>query len=237
MNRELPILMNGAMVRAVLDGRKTVTRRLVKPQPSAAHEWKGWILSGTRASDAGKAAWGVPIFPHIYRDPIEVRPPYEVEDRLYVRETAMREPHPSEIGLRREDIPGTWDMACEAAGTVHYLADLAGNDPSWVSDGRRWTPSIHMPKWAARIWLEVTAVRVERLQDITYEQALAEGAIDGAEAVDRFDPPGEESGDDVARRLAWPQRDFALLWDGLAKPGTRWADNPWVWCISFRRVA
>lgn len=218
------------MVRAILEGRKTVTRRVLKPQPPARNgicnaSYCGrpdvWLPTGSIGSDTPQR-WTCPYG--------------RVGDRLYVRETAMREPHPAEAGLKRGDIPRTWDMACAAAGTVHYLADLAGGDSSWAADGRRWTPSIHMPKAWARIWLEVTAVRVERLQAISYEQAIAEGAMDAAPTVDHFQPGGEETGEEAARRLRWPQRDFAILWDRLAKPGALWADNPWVWVVEFRRI-
>jgi hypothetical protein len=231
--RELPILFSAPMVRAILEGRKTVTRRVVKPQPS-----EGFKYVHPTEFEPGVTCWtGFKPTPRMLVGTwTERKEPYRVGVRLYVRETALRELHPAETGLTREDLPHTWDMACEGAGHVHYAADLTENEAIIVASGRRWTPSIHMPKAWARIWLEVTAVRVERLQDISYEQAIAEGAIDAAPSVDHFQPGEEETGEETARRLRWPQRDFALLWDGLAKPGTRWADNPWVWVVEFKRV-
>jgi hypothetical protein len=102
---------------------------------------------------------------------------------------------------------------------IHYRAD--GREDF---EGERivWRPGIHMPKWAARIWLEVTDVRVERLWSMSAEQAIAEGFVSHLREHDA----------EVNLR-----EQFAELWDSLAKPGTTWADNPWVWCISFRRVA
>ena len=117
-----PILFNTEMVRAILDGRKSCTRRVVKPQPTARY--------GAQC----------------------IKPPYQSGDILYVRETWKR-----------------------ALNGYYYYEDWQRDD---IADITKWKPSIHMPKEAARIWLKVTDVRVERLQDITEDGAKAEGAID-----------------------------------------------------------
>lgn len=126
------------------------------------------------------------------------RPPYEPGDILYVRETFMQ----------------------AAAHTFWYKAD----DNSWIPEGLHWHPSIHMPKEAARIWLKVTDVQVERLQDITSEQIYREGA----EVEEPFVLNGEE------KRYA-----FSVLWNSTIKKSDLdrygWAANPWVWVIEFER--
>ncbi|HEY4292104.1 hypothetical protein [Luteibacter sp.] len=206
MIRELPILFSAPMVRAILEGRKTVTRRVVNPQPDFVVDG---IAARTTPDDMRLGRLG-----KVIRCPCG-----KPGDRLYVRETSFRMPHPSDVGLTPNDLPRTWQAACDVAGQVLYRADMESRTASLImSDGERWTPSIHMPKDRARIWLEVTGVRVERLQDISEEQARAEGSL--SHFVELSTIPG-----------------FTAIWDSLAKPGTRWADNPWVWCVEFRRVA
>lgn len=174
--KERPILFSAPMVRALLDGRKTQTRRVVKPQPTATREEaiRTYGKGGTFILEAGFFG---------------VRCPYgQLGDRLWVRET--------------------WG-AC--AGSPVYRAD----DNATCPDGGRWKPSIHMPRWASRITLEVTGVRVERLQDISEEDAIAEGVP-------------EQRGDPWA---------FQCLWDSIngARERCSWAANPWVWAITFSR--
>jgi len=206
------------MVRAILDGRKTVTRRIVKPQPTwGSHEsgtsstfcaeWKGRLLGTEGARD-----WFLAQCPYGQQG-----------DRLWVRETHMRVPHPSEFGLTREMLPHTWDACCEVAGTFLYRADPCSD---LVADGRHWTPSIHMPRAASRITLEVTGVRVERLQDITEEQAQAEGVAEWARGA--LSPAGQHELSAVGQ--------FAMLWDQINGTGS-WDANSWVWAVEFKRVA
>jgi hypothetical protein len=200
--RELPILMNGAMVRAVLEGRKTVMRRLVNLDRSrfdtvsllASREGIPYMWHATRGGRCDERGDGKGL----------LCPFGEVGDRLYVRETWR--PH--------GDAPLS---ECTGSENIMFHAGL----DEFEAGIFEWRPSIHMPKWATRIWLEVTAVRVERLRDITPEQAIAEGMTTNL-----------REGDAVAHL----RYQFGELWDGLAKPGTRWADNPWVWVVEFRRI-
>jgi hypothetical protein len=213
--RELPILMNGAMVRAVLEGRKTVTRRVMKRQPEPCYHRlyeeqaeasvpTRWTTDATGDFYCGVCGNGLELCrgaPGVRG----LRPPYQVGDRLYVREAYFGNHylHPNEPTHERE---------------IHYRAD--GYDEF---EGERivWRPSLHMPKWAARIWLQVTAARVERLRDITAEQAIAEGMQSNLREHDAVESL---------------RNDFAYLWNGLAKPGNRWDDNPWVWVVEFKRI-
>lgn len=197
---ERPILMNADMVRAVLDGRKTQTRRPVKPQP--------YIIFWRDAYDNADEAlfWR-------YAEPREDWPyprfcPFgQIGDRLWVRETWQDTRSPGEQENRRQ---------------IMYRAD---DDRSLIG----WRPSIHMPRWAARIILEITDVRVERVQDITEAAAKAEGV-----------PPAwlDVNGQDVNANAAPTFRQgFARTWNEIyAKKGPAWSTNPWVWVVEFRRV-
>ena len=215
--KERPIIFSAPMVRAILEGRKTVTRRVVKPQPSPGHEWAGWCVSSTTKADEGKAVWAVGRSPYLI-DAHRVRCPYgQPGDRLWVRET-------------HAIVPRTAYRCSE--GVQQVLRPYDVNDAAIFregfdrcSGGIRWRPSIHMPRWASRITLEITGVRVERLQDITEDDALAEGV----------DPANEPS------ELRWQHYAphavaFRNLWESINGAGS-WGDNPFVWVVEFKRVA
>ena len=186
-----PILFNTEMVRAILDGRKDATRRIVKGFIPDDAVWgytaftpKGYIsCRGTFADGYGEKFFKLPCEPG---------------DILYVRETWKKAP----IGY-------------------YYYEDWQRND---IADVTKWKPSIHMPKEAARIWLKVTDVRVERLQEITSEQIGREGV----EVEYPYVLNGEE------KRYA-----FSTLWNSTIKKSNLnrygWDANPWVWVIEFER--
>lgn len=184
---ERPILFSGPMVRAILDGTKTQTRRVVKPQPKGEVEF-------IRESYAGPG-WYVAAKPHT--DDYYVRCPYGVPgDRLWVRET---------WALPYKE---NW---LEAKDDIVYRAS-----PRDSSTPVKWVPSIFMKRWMSRILLEIEDVRVERVQDISEDDALDEG-------IDNYDDP--------ARQV------FADLWDSInAKSGFSWESNPWVWVIKFKTI-
>jgi len=201
MQRERPIIFNGESVRAILDGRKTMTRRVVKPQPHA----------GVRHSPGGGAledGHGRPL-----------RCPYgQPGDRLWVREMWRLEcPYD-------DDAPS--DLFPGDVSFIDYKADAMADRLITPGFAGRWRSSLHMPRWACRLVLEVEEVRVERLQEISDEDCEAEGvrpSIDGRGGSDWRD---DESG--------W-RRTFRHLWDELnADRGFPWSDNPWVWVVSFR---
>lgn len=193
-----PILFNTDMVRAILEGRKTVTRRVIKPQPRFiyANDNFGPLMQITKPH---KGVW-------FKGDPNHVAP-YHPGDVLYVRET--------------------WQQNYD--GTYTYRA---GDKFEWE---KGWRPSIHMPREAARLFLRVTAVRVERLQDITEEQARREGFSSGAQPI-TSGPWGVE--DDPGEWTAI--ESFSEIWDSIIKPKDLylhgWAANPWVWVIEFERI-
>jgi hypothetical protein len=221
--KERPIIFKDDMVRAILEGRKTKTRRIMKPQPVIDSD--GWFRWDGHKPNSKLGAYAsnhidlqaISIF-------VGVSCPYgRPGDRLWVRETFMG-PLIEEGG----DYPnGYWSPEfCE------YRAD-GGAAPEWLDvDGERhqgWKPSIHMPRWASRITLEITDVRVERLQDISEADAKAEGVEPLRGGYWRHYQPG------------WTQHQlsakgsFATLWDSINGPGS-WEANPWVWAIEFRRV-
>lgn len=180
--RERPILFNDAMVRAILSGQKTQTRRVMKPQPSFFGAM-GDPAAPFKTLDAGLHA--------------RMHCPFgEAGDRLWVREAHS-------IRVRPES-------ATDGKGRAWYRAD----SPFSGDDRVKWKPSIHMPRWACRILLEITSVRVERLNDIGQGAACAEGCP-------AFHEP-----------IGW----FSDLWESINGAGS-WDANPWVWVVEFRRIA
>lgn len=197
--KERHILFSAPMVRALLAGTKTQTRRVVKPE--GAHEM--FQFRGTTAAtgaDEPTGDWGWCGSPRVVNK--HIRCPYgKPGDRLWVRET-WAVPH-------RYDHLGPSNIPTRGVPTHYAATEERG--------GLRWRPSIHMCRWVSRITLEVTAVRVERLQDISEADAQAEGCT------------GSPLGAAADRIL------YAKLWDQINGPGA-WDANPWVWVLSFRRL-
>lgn len=208
--KERPILFSASMVRAILDGRKSQTRRIVKPQPEHGLQMCHYSPTGwARNRDAeGHACTCDPA-----------RAPYGVPgDRLWVKEThaiVPRTAYAMSEGVQQALRP---DDNHDAAV---YAADWERSKPG------RWRPSIHMPRWASRITLEITDVRVERLNDISEADALAEGAEVCANGV-WFDRSPTFAGSDA-------RGAYYCLWQHINGPGS-WAANPWVWVVEFKRV-
>ena len=215
--RELPILFSTPMVRAILDGNKTMTRRIVKPQPPDEAK----TLCGPKTYEPiaidkdGEMYPGSPIY-GAYDENGEwgIKCPYQPGDHLYVRETWRR--------YSRSECTCYEYCQCPPDGTFLYFAD-------WGPNESKWKPSIHMPKTAARIWLEVTNVRVERLQEITEEDARAEGCkvYEGGYVF-----PGT-SYDKIGLCHGSPEMAFQVMWGELYPNSDT---NPWVWVISFKKV-
>lgn len=193
---EKPILFSTPMVQAILDGRKSQTRRLVKPQPPH-HTFSR--MKGGHGCEIEVA------------NGYFMKPPYQSGDRLWVRETWFcDECDPDCAGKENED-----ECPFNHVGNCCY-GYKAQYTTGW-HEKIKWRPSIFMPKEAARIWLTVTEVRVERLQEISDCDAWAEGIVDEV-------PFG------TAQTL------FRELWDSInAKRGYGWDTNPWVWVISFEK--
>lgn len=208
-----PILFNTEMVKALLDGRKTVTRRIMKPQPSKKASWLDKCAGVYTFSDA--------TFPH---------EPYSSGDILYVRET---------FGWLSEENKYVYkasDFECVAI------------------DGFKWSPSLHMPKEAARIFLRVTNVRVERLQEITEEQSVKEGVpadwpmdkvycpiCKGEGLIGAVHPVSLGFMEVECPHCEKGTSRFQNLWNSTIKPADLplygWDASPWVWVIEFERIS
>lgn len=234
--KERPILFTSAMVRAVLDGRKTQTRRVIKPQPiqpdpaslwypDAYNHSEYWCFWGKKGSSVSNKC-ALPQF----------KCPYgKIGDKLWVREAHAIVPasayaHSTDDGenqLPHQFSPDEFEWAVYREG--------------WTRSAPPWRPSIHMPRWASRILLEVTNIRVERLQDISQADAIAEGA--------RY----IENGSGFGWSMEDPHPDHSALCLGTAraafgnfinklhgginwnlKPDILWDKNPWVWVVEFK---
>lgn len=226
-----PILFNIGMVRAILDGRKTVTRRLMKPQPYSEKSDGPlfWHWKDCQWADGGQG------FP---KSGIKVHAPCKPGDILYVRETWAHG------YIETDDKEGcTNDSWFEETpvGCYDYLGTLSSfyyraDNEEWFNEvGIRWHPSIHMPKRAARIFLRVTDVRVERLQEITTEDCYNEGVPSYYEYFTRLLINGKDYSEEPEMKDS-----FLCLWNSTIKkkdlPLYGWEANPWVWVIEFERV-
>ena len=208
-----PILFNTEMVRAILDGRKTCTRRLVKPQPDEKHTYPlGFVTDSTEKKEVGCFGFGIDEYGGSIK---YVKAPYQPGDTLYVRETWM-----------------------DYAGLTMYKADCdIYRLDSLNFAGFGWKPSIHMPKEAARIWLKVTDVRVERLQEITEDGAKNEGAKQCYEQINTIEnKPVTYLADD---NRGYYVLGFKKVWNSTIKKSDLdrygWNANSWVWVIEFER--
>jgi hypothetical protein len=194
-----PILFSTPMVQAILDGKKTQTRRIMKPQPSSADETGIWykMKSGGESLDC---------FPQ----------PVRVGDVLYVRETFA---------------------ACETPfGDYLYKADYQTASKADL-DIKKWSPSLHMPTDAARIFLRITAVKTERLQDISEQDAIKEGIervgsyhnTEGGAGMNLYENYLAKGNNQLL-----PFDSFKTLWQSINGPES-WNQNPWVWAYTFER--
>lgn len=221
-----PILFNAEMVRAILDGRKSCTRRLVKPQPDEKHTYPlGFVTDSTEKKEVGCFGFGIGE----YGGSIQyAKPQYHTDDVLYIRETWTEE-----CGkyYYRADYDSDYLDPCEtlSGGYPASCRNHPGCDGCMATSTRiHWHPSIHMPKEAARIWLRVTDVRVERLQEITAESTLTEGA-------DKYIHANGTLNEDQTIT------SFIGIWNSTIKESDLdrygWDANPYVWVISFERCA
>jgi hypothetical protein len=227
--RERGIIMSGPLVPPILRDEKTKTRRTwgldrINESPNA-YEFAGWGPTGAALFRLNGSDALAPI-----------KCPYgQPGDRLWVRETWAAEffwPEPGGGRQRQWNLVPAANrlpsddtfVAYRSTGTVHGCENNAvdpvpcgetGSGSRWI-----WKPSIHMPRWASRLTLEITDLRAERVQDISEEDAIAEGCFDAKEHDGTL-----------------PSQVFSPLWDSLNAPrGYSWESNPWVWCISFARV-
>lgn len=224
--KERPILFSGEMVNAILDGRKTQTRRVAKPSVPER------IQHVTHSDD--KQLWG--MYHKRKGEYVHTRCPYgKPGDRLWVREAhvifqqinyfrrpdgaAYEEVSDGMSGYKADGFDSVYDFREHLAS----MANVALEAVRVERDG--WRPSIHMPRWASRINLEITDIRVERVQSISEEDAEAEGV--------QPSPLGDNDNPDPNRHIM----EFSLLWDSInTKRGFGWETNPWVWVVEFKKL-
>ena len=235
-----PIIFSGPMVRALLDGRKTQTRRVIKLPTKGEYvrpDMGGWAPitnggSGVFRFGRDGSRIAVPETVGIWNRTtgtcLDVR--YQAGDRLWVREAYALLPRTAYRGSI-----GTGTIDQREHPTDGYSAAVFRED--FDRSGRPlWRPSIHMPRWASRLTLLVTEVRVQRLQEISEEDAIAEGAPDFGAFCEASDPgalnAAGETASETATRLRWSQRWYSSLWNSLHGPDA-WDANPWVAAITF----
>ena len=237
--KERPIIFSGAMVRAILDGRKTQTRRVVR-WPKWADPDRDWPFLLPPAHSLA-----------LYRDGRPVKKmgcPYGVPgDRLWVRETwrVTSESNHYDTDEKRLYVAYRANTGSPGhlGGRQHTTIFSASSDEDLAAKAwgnhrsGPWRPSIHMPRWASRLMLEVTAVRVERLQDISEADAAAEG-VDGLVPGHGPVTDAEVRAEPGYMRSRFYRDGFAFAWHNIngKRPGCSWEDNPWVWVVSVRRL-
>lgn len=240
--RERPILFSGAMVRAIIDGRKTQTRRVIKAK-------RGWPIDFVGGGPVGGPDWNDPNC-WGFEDPNttiwwllnsdgdgsqQIPSPYgQPGDRLWVRE-AWRVGRPHDKTPPREILPNALEKdkgvtVLYEAGGWRSVGPAGREEPVYAADapmpdwaGKR-RPPMFMPRWACRLELEITGVRVERLNDCSAKDAIAEGAepLPPCQLISQICPEDYVAG-------------YRKLWDGINGTGA-WDANPWVWVVEFRRI-
>lgn len=211
---EKPILFSGPMVRAILDGRKTMTRRVMKIQPPSEKYQLSRVLSTTGPKqNEGKLHW-LSADVNTVRDNNYFTCPYgKVGDRLWVREN---------FALTGDN----------GSSVVHPIHGGVAWQATEHKKAFKWKPSIHMPRWASRITLEITGIRVERLQCISEEDAIAEGCYRMYNGMYAGEPHRIKG---TPTCCTSPEIAYQRLWESINGPES-WAANPWVWVVEFRRV-
>lgn len=237
-----PILFSAPMVRALLEGRKTQTRRILKDVPEApgidevvhanpkhAAPYLDAYCGGRRTPEnpRGMTQWWC-WWTRDDRPCEQFKIPYGVPgDFLWVRESW----HLVHVGGGRGggiDPFNSYDEIYLADGHSKHFTFEGDDDPFLRFASDRPRPSMFMPRWASRLTLEITDVRVERLQDISETDAIAEGCGDYARSFPKDDPIHE-----TQSRLMWPERAYRVLWEQINGPGS-WDANPWVVALSFK---
>jgi hypothetical protein len=227
---ERPIIFSKPMVNAILAGRKSQTRRIIK-RPLSHPNWTGYVLSNdkTEVIECG------PDYPDSKEDCY--RNPYGVPgDKLWVRETCRAEELADGADGVRYLADDSWrviESTAEAADKWVALNCYQGVQGATV-------PSIFMPRWASRLTLEITDIRVQRLQEINAQDAMAEGVV-------QCEIPADDEGpirlgymigpdDGTSPLTVSPQQSFMKLWDSIHGKRHPSFSNPWVWAIGFQRL-
>ncbi|MBP4063487.1 hypothetical protein J9896_08745 [Acinetobacter baumannii] len=219
--KERPILFNSEMVRAILEGRKTQTRRLLKEK----------LISEQAEFECGNRPNVTRSEPNLQYYIDNGCPFGQIGDRLWVRETWRIDPNASGWSMNEDEPCSGW-IDYKAGGTSEVTApsfnavqkSFPKGEVDWDFLPFNWRPSIHMPRWASRILLEITEIRVERLNEITEADAKAEGL--------------DNSRSEAAIQIGWyelPVPAFRRVWEWIYGKGS-WKQNPWVWVVEFKVI-
>jgi hypothetical protein len=246
--KERPILFSAPMVNAILEGRKTQTRRAMKIQPPSPAYQLGTCVSTTgKKKDVGRHHW-IHLAENGYqiidgKQPYFSRPYGNAGDRLWVRETWALTGR-----MANAKLSDFLDSEFVLKQHLIHRADADGYDETVQG----WRPSIFMPRWASRILLEITGVRVERLQDISEQDAISEGgqwtdngprgwlkpgtAFDDGDKINGWKEGWSHIGEtDPDKCMGSARMSYANLWESINGAGS-WDANPWVWVLEFKRV-
>lgn len=231
--KEHPILFSAQMVRAILDGTKTQTRRPIPVMPKE----KGQKV--VRVAGQNKFYFVSELKNTYYKISDPFKCPYEVGDRLWVRET-WQGPLLDEDETEADPDWIYHSEKYENVAHCYYKADgVAAPEYVDLDDNLRqgWRPSIHMPRWASRLTLEVKAIRAEPLPDISDHDAMREGIYKSFDHGTPFPIAMDWDGNEKVLVAGVPRRDFEKLWRGLYPDGLKsWGMAPWVWVIDFEVV-
>ena len=220
--KERPIVFSGEMVQAILEGRKTQTRRVIKPQPPL-DEW------GISKWETSSFEVGIPYLANSLRT---YTCPYgQPGDKLWIRETWAH------------DDPDCDNVYCENVDHIWYKASEVKIVADSFSGKAHWRSSIFMPRWASRITLEIVSVRVEKVRDISEADAIAEGMIYHDNGLNQYNQQKSswvwkhEGIEDSSNNCLDSARfAFGNLWDSInAERGYSWENKPWVWVIEFKK--
>jgi len=216
--KETGLMFKAPLVRAILSGQKTQTRRIAKTEITMGRDS---LLEPHR----GCKHAGIYLLPEYAKEAAALCPYGKPGDRIYVRET-WQGPLMSAKEWEDHYFSNADELTSKFKTPAYckYAAD-GGPPPEFMTMDddivARWKLSIHMPKWAARIWLEIIGVRVERLQQITEADCIAEGAAGGHGSIPSYS------------YSATPLEHFRHIWEST---GGDWTANPWVWVIDFKRI-
>lgn len=245
--KERPILFSGPMVRAIMEGHKTQTRRILAPQPEVVDTraiygvncyqwgkrqfWPPGVESASKPGTAHPHSWGG--WHHLNLCPYGVP-----GDRLWIKETYFID----HIDYLRGPLPKERPAAHSGGDLIYYRAD--GECCEQIPEcccaevgGTKWRSPRFMPRWASRGDLELVNARLQRLQNITEEDAKAEGVESDLDVLARLSHlRGASAAKAVPSRLLTARENFARAWDDINGKRAPWASNPWVWAVTFRRI-
>ena len=224
--KERPILFSAPMVRAILEGRKTQTRRVVRHQPIRCTELPFLLFPQSKNEEIEQTGY---IWPNAKEQILQLCPYGQPGDRLWVREAFRTEEGYDHIKPSKLPVAG---MGETLAVPFWYDAGLSGGPYSEYPEGLRpgkYRPGMFMPRAACRILLEIVSVRVERLADISKDDAMAEGIV--------IQPDGGFGlADSTHYNFSDPTDSYCSLWESINGTGS-WNANPWVWVVEFKREA